>query len=162
MSNYIRIFQEDHSYFITVVTYKRRPILIENIELLRKSFRLSKARYNYNIDAIVILPDYFHMIITPEDPQEYSKIISHLKRSFVYGLNTSFKSHCKLDLSETQYKRQLAGVWQKIFYEHTIRHEKDMNLHLEYILQNPAKHDYVENTEEWIYSSFSKKRFLKL
>ena len=157
MSNYIRVFEEDHSFFITVVTNKRRPILIENIELLRKSFHLSKARYTYNIDAIVILPDHFHMIITPKDPQDYPKIIAHIKRSFVYGLNPSFKNQCKLDLSDTQYKRKLAGVWQKRFYEHTIRHEKDMYLHLEYILQNAVKHGYVESAEEWVYSSFNRK-----
>jgi len=157
MSNYIRIFTEGHSYFITVVTYKRRPILIENIELLRKSFRLSKACYNYTIDAIVILPDHMHMIITPEDPQAYSKIISHIKRSFTYGLQKSFKNQCKLEMNNAQYQRKLSGIWQKRFYEHTIRHEKDMQLHLEYIFKNPVKHGVVANAEEWVYSSFWKK-----
>ena len=79
MANYIRVFEESHSYFITVVTHKRRAILIENIDLLRKSFQLSMKSYSYIIGAIVILPDHFHMIITPQKSNEYPKIISHIK-----------------------------------------------------------------------------------
>ena len=156
MANYIRVFEENHSYFITVVTHKRRAILIENIDLLRKSFQLSMKRYDYSIDAIVILPDHFHMIITPKISNEYPKIISHIKRSFVYGLDSEFKNKCKLELNNTQYKRQLSGVWQKRFYEHTIRNEKDLYLHLDYILQNPVKHGYVDEASMWSYSSFNK------
>ena len=154
MANYIRVFEENYSYFITVVTDKRRAILIENIDLLRKSFQLSMKSYSYVIDAIVILPDHFHMIITPQRSNEYPKIISHIKRSFLYGLGEEFKNECKIQISSSQYKRQVSGVWQKRFYEHTIRNEKDLYLHLDYILQNPVKHGYVENADHWKYSSF--------
>ena len=154
MANYIRVFEEKHSYFITVVTYKRRAILIENINLLRKSFQLSMKRYGYVIDAIVILPDHFHMIITPKCSHEYPKIISHIKRSFVYGLGEEFKSECKMQVSSSQHKRQLSGIWQKRFYEHTIRNEKDLYLHRDYILNNPVKHEYVDDAKVWKYSSF--------
>ena len=157
MANYRRVFEENYSYFITVVTEKRRPILIENIDLLRKSFSLSLKRYNYTIEAICILPDHLHMIITPKEAEQYSKIIAHIKRSFVYGLERSFKEKCKLNVSNAQYKRGLSGVWQKRFYEHTIRNEKDMALHLEYILNNPVKHGYIDNKENWEYSSFYKR-----
>jgi len=156
MANYIRVFEENYSYFLTVITYKRRPILIKNIDLLRKSFHLSLNRYKYTIDAIVILPDHFHMIITPKIPNEYPKIISHIKRSFVFGLSDEFRNECKIELSNAQFKRQLSGVWQKRFYEHTIRNEKDLYLHLDYILHNPVKHGLVENAEFWEYSSFYK------
>ncbi len=154
MANYIRIFEDDHSYFLTVVTEKRKPILINNITLLRKSFALSNQRYDYTINAIVILPDHFHMIITPKYANEYPKIITHIKRSFVYGMETSLKQKCKLDISNAQYKRNISGIWQKRFYEHTIRNEKDMALHMEYILNNPLKHGYIDNDDVWEYSSF--------
>ena len=48
MSNYKRIYLENYSYYLTVVTQNRKPILIDNIELLRDSFRRSKRKYcNY-------------------------------------------------------------------------------------------------------------------
>ena len=46
MPNYKRIFQNGQSYFLTMTTYGRNPILIENIELLRKSFGVSKQNYD--------------------------------------------------------------------------------------------------------------------
>ena len=42
MANYKRIFLDGYSYFITVVTHQRNPILIDNIELLRGAFKESK------------------------------------------------------------------------------------------------------------------------
>ena len=99
MSNYKRIYLENYSYYLTVVTQNRKPILIDNIELLRDSFRRSKRKYNYEINAIVILPDHIHMIITPKNPKDYSKIIAHIKRSFTYGFDRQTRENSKLYLS---------------------------------------------------------------
>ena len=154
MSNYKRIFQNGYSYFITIVTHGRKPILIDNIEQLRYSFRLSKRRYAYQIDAIIVLPDHIHMIITPKNPKEYPKIISHIKRSFVYGLNTHYKNEAKMILSHSSYHRNLSGIWQKRFYEHTIRDEKDWLEKMNYIQYNAVKHELVDDWNQWEYSSF--------
>ncbi len=154
MSNYKRIYLQNYSYYLTVVTQNRRPILIDNIELLRDSFRRSKKRYDYAIDAIVILPDHIHMIITPQNPKDYSKIIALIKRSFTYGLDMKIKEDSKFNLSASSYRRNLSGVWQKRFYEHTIRDEKDYVKILDYIKLNPIKHGLVDNINDWKYSSF--------
>ena len=82
MANYKRLFLAGYSYYLTIVTYQRRAILIENIELLREAFRESKRYYRYTIDSIVILPDHIHMIITPENHLEYPKIIHAIKYNF--------------------------------------------------------------------------------
>lgn len=83
MSNYKRIFMDGYSYFITVVTHGRNPILIKNIALLRENFHVSKQQYDYTIDAIVILPDHFHMIITPKYANDYSQIVRTIKQHFL-------------------------------------------------------------------------------
>ena len=154
MANYRRLFLEGYSYYITMVTHRREPILIEHLALLRKSFALSKQRYDYEIDAIAVLPDHLHMIITPRHAEEYPKIISHLKRSFVYGLDQSYKTKAKSMLSTSAYHRQLSGIWQKRFYEHTIRDEKDRLEKMAYIQYNAVKHGLVEDWRGWEYSSF--------
>ena len=110
MSNYKRVYLAGHSYFITMVTQGRMPILVDNIALLRDSFKRSMQRYNYHIDAIVVLPDHLHMIIMPKNPKEYSKIIAHIKRNFVYGLDASLKTKAKLHLSTSGYKRKLSAI----------------------------------------------------
>ena len=155
MSNYTRIFLDGYSYFITMVTHRRKAILTEHIELLRKSFSLSKRRYTYTIDAIIVLPDHLHMIITPENAREYPKIISHIKRSFVYGLDEKFKKDAKMTLSRSSYSRSLSGIWQKRFYEHTIRDEKDWLEKMQYIKYNAVKHHLVDDWNNWQHSSFT-------
>jgi len=156
MSNYKRLYLHGYSYFITIVTQGRNPILIDNSLLLRDSFKRSKQRYNYHIDAIIILPDHIHMIITPKNPQDYSKIITHIKRSFVYGLDNNLKKDAKLNLGSSGYHRKLSGIWQKRFYEHTIRDEKDWLDKMNYIQHNAVKHEHVDTWEQWEYSSFTK------
>ena len=159
--NYRRIYLDGYSYYLTLVTHRRQPILIDNIEILRDAFRRSKARYDYHIDAIVILPDHLHMIITPKVATDYSKIVTHIKRSFVYGLvgrgtptPTYAQIHRKATLTPAKYKRQHSGIWQERFYEHTIRDERDWLEKVEYMRNNPVKHQWVDDAEAWEYSSF--------
>ena len=156
--NYRCIYLDSYSYYLTLVTQGRKPLLVDNIDLLRDAFRLSKQKYDYSIEAIVILPEHLHMIIRPKIAAEYSKIIRHIKRSFVYALDRETKEQAKAELSYTKYKRAHAGIWQERFYEHTIRDEKDWLEKMEYIKHNPVKHHYVENTADWEYSSFHTRR----
>ena len=154
MANYKRIFLDGYSYFITVVTHQRNPILIDNIKLLREAFRYSMKKHNYHIDAIVILPDHFHMIITPKHSEEYPKIISAIKRYF--SRHCEPKHYAHLEQSLSRYKRNMKPIWQKRFYEHTIRNDKDMHEKLQYMYHNPIKHQYTDDSKKWKYSSFVK------
>ena len=61
-----------------------------------------------------------------------------------------------MTLQQSPYMRKRSGIWQKRYYEHTIRNEKDMLEKLQYMHQNPVKHSYVEEAEQWEYSSFFK------
>jgi len=56
--------------------------------------------------------------------------------------------------SFSRYRRGLNTVWQKRYYEHTIRDEKDYLRCLEYMQNNPVKHELVDDIKDWEYSSF--------
>jgi len=153
MPRYRRLFLEGYSYFLTVVTHERNPILIENIELLRESFRHSKQKYEYEIDAIVILPEHFHTIITPTNPKDYPLIIRAIKQHFSKHCEEKHYKH--LMQSQSRNTKGYKPIWQKRFYEHTIRDEKDYKLRLDYIHYNPIKHKLVDRVKDWNYSSFT-------
>ena len=152
MPNYRRRFQQEYTYFLTIITHKRNPILIENIELLRESFRQSKKKFRYDIDAIVVLPDHIHMLITPQIVTDYPKIISLIKAYFSRHCDKKYYAH--IEQSSSRQKNRYKPIWQKKYYEHAIRDEFDMYYHLNYIEQNPVKHGVVEDVSEWVYSSF--------
>ncbi len=99
MSNYRRIFEDGYSYYLTVVTHRRNPILIKNITLLRESFAVSKKKYDYRIDAITVLPDHFHMIITPRNAKEYPYIIRTIKQYFTKHCPTQYYENVEQSMS---------------------------------------------------------------
>jgi len=51
-------------------------------------------------------------------------------------------------------------LWQRRFWEHTIRDEVDLTRHVDYIHFNPAKHGLVSRVSDWRYSSFH--RYVRL
>ena len=46
------------------------------------------------------------------------------------------------------------GIWQRRFWEHTLRDEQDYARHFDYLHFNPVKHGLVDNVIDWPYSSF--------
>jgi len=151
MPNYRRVFADGYSYYLTIVTHRRKPILIDNIALLRQSFAQSKKRFDYRIDAIVVLPEHIHMVITPENTTDYPQIIGAIKAYFsrhYTGEDGTFEQ------SNSRHKKRYRAIWQKRYYEHTIRDEKDWHETMQYIKHNPIKHGLVARVEDWEYSSF--------
>ena len=60
MSILKRYYSEGNTYFITNVTYDRKPVLIDNIDIFWESLNKAKLRMEFELVAWVILPDHFH------------------------------------------------------------------------------------------------------
>ena len=151
--NYRRLFIQNSLVFITIITAKRRKILVDNISILREAFKKTINSYNYEIYAICVLPDHFHVIIKPYDIKDYPKIIQQIKRYFSQQIDkNSLKNY---SLTQGNLKRKECDVWQHKYWEHTIRDEKDLNKHVDYIHYNSMKH-YAIAPKDWEYSSFKK------
>jgi putative transposase len=65
--NYKRLFIPNSLIFATVVTKDRKDILIENVQYLRKAFKITKEKFQFDIIAIIINKDHFHMVIRTSD-----------------------------------------------------------------------------------------------
>jgi len=141
--------------FLTITTNNRRPILIDNIELLRESFNRAKHSYKFDIYASVILPDHMHLILIPEKIEEYPKIIFAIKYHFSRNVDGGL-GNPPYALSASQTNKKEKGIWQRRYFEHTIRDENDLSAHLDYVHYNPVKHGYAQNVKDWEYSSFNK------
>ena len=53
-------------------------------------------------------------------------------------------------------RKRETGVWQRRYWEHTIRNEADYAAHMDYIHFNPVKHGLAEHPAAWPFSSFLK------
>ena len=78
MSNYRRWRAEGGTFFFTVVTYERRPVLGEANarRCLREAIDSVKSRLEFHIVAVVLLPDHFHMImeLPPNDDDDSTRL----------------------------------------------------------------------------------------
>lgn len=151
--NYRRLFIPNSIVFITVVTYERKEILMQNIELLRCAIKQTKQKYQFDIVAICVLTNHIHMLLKPLNIKEYPNIIKSIKRIFSANFDVSQIP----DYHESASRRNKGekSIWQRRYFEHTIINEEDLNKHIDYIHYNPMKH-YKIAPKDWKYSSFSK------
>ena len=143
--NYKRLYVPNSMIFFTVVTNNRKKILLDNIEYLRQSFKTTKEKYKFDIVAIIVNPDHFHMIIKPDEINEYPKILGSIKSNFtkISGIKHSINNNRESD------------IWQRRYWEHTIINEEDLYKHIDYIHYNSMKH-YNIPPKDWEFSSFRK------
>lgn len=143
------------TYFFTVTLRDRRSdALVCHAGLLREAFRTVRANRPFTFDAIVILPDHLHTIWTlPEGDSDYSGRWRAIKSRFSQHLKQT-------DYPLIQNKHGEYNLWQRRFWEHTIRDDNDFTRHVDYVHWNPVKHGLVEQVSEWPYSSFH--RFVRL
>jgi putative transposase len=142
-------------YFFTLVTYNRQPLLVKPSarKILHNSLESVKKKHPFVMNAICLLPDHLHCIWTlPENDSDYSLRWKEIKRQF---------SHNYLPIAgiiappnESRQNRQESPIWQRRFWEHTIRDEADLEAHLNYIHFNPVKHGLVMKPGDWEWSSF--------
>ena len=146
MSRYRRCYQPGGNYFFTLVTHQRRPIFAnpEKIERLKTAINKVKKKYPFSLNAIVVLPDHLHCLWRlPENDKDFSTRWRLIKRYFSMQMNT-LVNH-----------RKEKEVWQRRFWEHTIRDEDDWQKHMDYIHYNPVKHRLVQTPGDWQHSSFN-------
>lgn len=88
------------------------------------------------------------MIIKPKNIEEYPKIIGSIKSKFTKLSN----------IERSINNNRESNIWQRRYWEHTIRDENDLYKHIDYIHYNSMKHHNI-TPKDWEYSSF--KKFVK-
>ena len=151
MRTYIRANLKGGVYFFTVNLAERNnnDLLVANIDILRTAFRLTKQDHPFIIEACVILPEHLHCILRlPEDDNDFSKRWRLIKTYFSKNMPVNER------ISNSRKRKKERGIWQRRFWEHLIKDEKDFQNHLDYIHYNLVKHGYVQQAIDWPYSSF--------
>jgi len=150
MSDYRRNRVPGGTYFFTVTLFDRRSdLLTTHIDALRSAVRNASVRRPFHIDSWVVLPDHMHCIWTlPEGDQNFSERWRDIKVSFSKSLPNSEAR------SAPRARRGERGIWQRRYWEHTIRDDVDYSVHMDYVHFNPVKHRYVSHPAEWPFSSF--------
>ena len=150
MPDYRRHRLPGGTYFFTVNLLERKSdLLIRHVDVLRDAVRLVRQSRPFHIDAWVILPDHMHCIWTlPPGDADYSSRWKAIKIRFAKAMpSVEYRSHVRIARGER-------GIWQRRFWEHTLRDEQDYAAHMDYVHINPVKHGLVRQVRDWPHSSF--------
>lgn len=162
MPHYRRCYVPGGTYFFTVVTEGRASILGDDLsrDLMRLAFRDCLKRWPpFRIDAMVMLRNHLHAIwVLPPGDVDYSKRWGAIKKHFTESWLALGGQEMLCSASRVRHRRR--GVWQRSFWEHCLRDERDYARHFDYIHYNPVKHGLVSLPDDWPYSSFH--RWVKL
>jgi putative transposase len=129
------------TYFITASTYQKQSILQSDrmagllIDVLSHYQKLSK----YLLHEFVIMPDHFHLLITPTPLVTLEKAIQFIKGGFSYRAK-----------KELLFARE---IWQTSFYDHRVRDADEHANFRHYIHMNPVRRGLVALPEDFPHSS---------
>jgi len=150
MPEYRRNRVEGGTYFFTLALADRRSdLLVREVAALRASVSRVRALYPFRINAWVVLPEHLHAVWTlPDGDADFSTRWGLIKRGFSAWI---VKGESR---SASRTAKGERGIWQRRFWEHTVRDEGDFERHVNYVHFNPVKHGLVGNAKDWPFSSF--------
>lgn len=124
------------TFFFTVTLADRSSsLLVDRVDVLREATRKTRLAMPFEIVAMVVMPDHLHAVWTlPDGDTNYATRWRLLKTQFTKSLG-------------------IASPWQRRYWEHTIRDDRDLANHIDYIHINPLKHGLVERASDWPHSS---------
>jgi putative transposase len=126
------------TYFVTSNSAERKPFFRH--ERWAKLFLETLYGYRperYLLHGFVLMPDHFHLIITPSASLELA--IQCLKGGFSFRAKREFK--------------WVGDIWVTGYSDHRIRDNDDFEIHLGYIQRNPVKARLVQCPEQYAYCS---------
>ncbi|WP_287720186.1 transposase, partial [Microcystis sp. M41BS1] len=105
-----------------------------------------------SIDAFVLLPEHFHFLLTlPPEDKNFSLrlrlIKTYVTKHYAEQLGVN------REVSQSRINRRERNLWQRRYWEHLLRDERDFALHCDYIHYNPVKHGLCANPQDWQFSS---------
>ena len=143
------------NFFFTVVTNQRREFLTFPLAraALREAFDDVRLQSPFVLEAIVLLPEHFHMmIVLPGNSADFSSRVGKIKSGFTQRYLAA--GGREGGISAGRARKGYRGIWQPRFWEHTIRDARDHKMHLDYLHANPLKHGLVKRVIDWPWSSF--------
>ena len=97
---------------------------------------------------MVILPEHLHAVWTlPADDSDFPTRWMLIKAGFSRGLIKDER------INSSRMKKGERGIWQRRYWEHLIRDDRDYEKHVDYIHYNPVKHGHVKRASDWPHSS---------
>jgi putative transposase len=135
--------QSTRTFFVSSTTAGRRALLQSDrmAQLLVDVLAENRRKGRFLLHEFVIMPNHFHLLLTPAAEIPLEKALQFIKGGFSY-----------------RAKREIPfalEIWQTSFVNHRIRDAEDYKRHHTYIWENPVRAGLSERPELFAWSSAS-------
>ncbi|MGC4119214.1 MAG: transposase [Myxococcales bacterium] len=129
---------EGCTYFLTwCLDLGQSPLTESERSLVRDALRFANGR-NFDLLAFVVMDDHVHVVLTPAEGILLEKIV-HSWRSYT-----------------TNRLQRVSGrvgrVWQHDYFDHIVRHDRELAELIDYTLANPWKRWPSLGSYEWVWA----------
>ena len=133
--------QEIRTFFITAGTWSRRPIFRAEpmAELFLDTLQRYRAQRKFLLHEFVVMPDHFHLLLTPAPEVSMEKAVQLIKGGFSFRVKKELNSNLE--------------VWATGYTEHRVKDATDYRQHAAYIRENPVRARLVESCAAYRFSS---------
>jgi putative transposase len=132
------------TYFVTSRTWEGRAIFIQEraCRIFVDTLLYYRNEGAYQLHAFVLMPDHFHILLTPADTKSLERAVQYIKGG-----------------SARRIGQELAfrfPVWHRGFSDHRVRGAGDYLTHLLYLEQNPVRKRLAEKAVDYPWCSLRK------
>jgi putative transposase len=138
---YLHLKAESRCYFVITNSADRTPLFAnpQAARIILNALLHLRSRGRLKAQAFVIMPDHLHFVASLGRKEELSRLMHSLKSYTAKEINKSLSTKGK--------------VWQRGYYSHGIRNERDMEEKIRYIALNPMRAGLSETAEDCRFSS---------
>ena len=131
----------EQTFFIDANTAERRPLFqsTQLAELFCRVLFEYRDRGKFTLQAFVLMPDHFHLLVTPAIDMTLERSLQLIKGGFSFRVKKELEKNLE--------------IWQRSFTDRRVRDIGEFVGFRHYIHQNPVKARLCERAEEYPYSS---------
>lgn len=129
--------------FVTLYTHGHRPILVDDQAKQCFLDALAECRRQFQLEmaAYVLLNDHVHLLYAAPDDHNQSAILNHLRGTFA--------RHWR----QARNQRDDSQVWEKGVELRSLKDNKSIRSHLDYIHYDPVWHGLAQRAADYAWSS---------
>lgn len=141
MSKLLHRTAPGRTYFVSSATWERRELFraTQAAELLVQRILACRDRCAYLLHEFVVMPNHFHVLLTPAETTSLEKAVQLIKGGFSFEFQKRTGNRME--------------IWQVGFHDWTIRDDEDYGAKVRYIHLNPVEARLVERADDWPFGS---------
>ena len=162
MRSSYKVVESNGIYFVSSTIIEWIPIFTSEkyFRIIIDSLNFCKTEKDLKLFCYVIMDNHFHLIVSHPKLSDVMRSLKGYTADRILDELKNDNYKWKFDLMKfykKKYKITNYQIWQEGFHPQMISSVEVLNQKIEYIHYNPVKRGFVNNPQDWKYSSVNNK-----